>query len=214
MSTRFQYGSGMKCDLGEIACAIDRLTDAVGSTQPAGSVAWFDVVTRVAIPLGLGLLTLYVAWGSQKIARESVRVTRQAQSDEKKNRQFRDRVALSEDLNRLLDARRKEALGSERGFWLKGDAAAPVTARELSRQIKPKAAVSNEVGAETLFDRCDHAFEVVDTHEFRGGSPQQQGRLAAIRSQQIETEIRTWVQDPYEFLANIEDYDQFAEFPS
>lgn len=201
----------MKCDAGEIACAIDRLTNAVNAQQ-SGGVGWFDIVTRAVIPICLGLLTLYVAWGSQRIAKQATAATLRSQREERDNCRFRDRVELSADLRELLDARRKELLGSERGFWVKGSEPQPKKALDIRKAVESKAAVSPEVGAVDLFKRCNSAFEPVDTPEFHGSSPAQQGSLAAIRARQIEIEIRAWVRDPQEFLALIEEGDLYGEF--
>ncbi|MBF4574699.1 hypothetical protein [Frondihabitans sp. VKM Ac-2883] len=82
----------MKCDAGEIACAIDRLTETMGGT-PTHDV--FDWVTRLVVPLFLGLVTLVVACISLKVAVDSNRLTAAVRRDsaESRDRQHRQEAA-------------------------------------------------------------------------------------------------------------------------
>lgn len=90
----------MTCHLGEIACAIDRLTQAV--QQPPGYDA-FDWWTQVVIPTVLGLISAAVAVASLRLGFIANSLAQSVQRDARAERARQDRANAARPMFELVE---------------------------------------------------------------------------------------------------------------
>jgi hypothetical protein len=182
----------MKCDAGEIACAIDRLTDAMSgiSTYDWWAQIWIPVILGVltlGITTGVAIASVKVAHRSNALARQSLALSRQslnmarkAEDEARNTARLKERVSLGNELVELLSALERESRG---GHPL------PSSSRLLGA-LQARLAFFDEPGSQQVLGDVLRALA--------GISPfTQEGNLEMSRmAQRTQHGISLWVREP------------------
>lgn len=186
MGAIVRYGATMKCDPGDIACAINRLNESVNNTSG------FDWLAQAVIPAGLGLLTLLVAALSLGVALQSNALVKRARDDQEAANRLRDRTEIGTELVELLKSRERDLRGVSTGSVPAGYR----STKEIASTLRPKIGFVDEPAGEDIFNDVfetftDVGFIMSANHD----------RAAKVSYSRQEYAIQLWVRTPEKYAA-------------